>query len=264
MENNCFLIKRSNCMKLKAVSISKIVFIMILFMCTAVIGFSQEGEADGQGNGELTIEELYLSQNVQLQILRGQALSDDRDMKLLALQSIRSMIEDGGVSGDNPGVLTVLEALANEGTRRQVRSGVVVTNNYPMVRKEAANLLGEIGGERSRGILLDIMANDPEPMVLSEAVYSLGAIGVTDETDIGQMLATMSWTLNNQTESQTPDNNFAYAALLAVEKLANKLGGIEDPEIINSLLNVASGNYIRAVRLKAIDVIYKMRQGSGS
>jgi hypothetical protein len=110
---------------------------------------------------------------------------------------------------------------------------------------------------------MDIMANDPEPMVLSEAVYSLGAIEVSDETDIGKMLATMSWALNNQTESQTPDNNFAYATLLAVEKLSNKIGGIEDPEIINSLLEVASGNYIRTVRLKAIDVIYKMRQSTG-
>jgi hypothetical protein len=132
-----------------------------------------------------------------------------------------------------------------------------------MVRKEAANLLGQIGGERSRAILVDIMANDPEPMVLSEAVYSLGTIEIDDDSDLGQMMATISWSLNNQTERATPDNNFAYATMLAIEKISQKIGGIQDPEVINALLGVASGNYIRTVRLKAIDVIYEMRKGSG-
>ncbi|MFP4384247.1 MAG: HEAT repeat domain-containing protein [Spirochaetia bacterium] len=248
-------------MKQKLSLSSKIV--MLIFLCLIIPLAAAAQEEEEEEEQDLTIEELYLSQNVELQILRGQALSDDRDMKLLALQSIRSMIEEGGLSSENPGVLTVLEALANEGTRRQVRSGVAVTNNYPMVRKEAANLLGQIGGERSRTILLDIMANDPEPMVLSEAIYSLGAIEIDDDADVGQMMATISWALNNQTEKATPDNNFAYATLLAVEKISQKIGGIQDPEVINALLGVASGNYIRTVRLKAIDVIYEMRKGSG-
>lgn len=246
-------------MKQKLSLSSKIVMVFVLCLIIPFSAAAQEEEEEQ----DLTIEELYLSQNVELQILRGQALSDDRDMKLLALQSIRSMIEEGGLSADNPGVLTVLEALAHEGTRRQVRSGVVVTNDYPMVRKEAANLLGQIGGERSRAILVDIMANDPEPMVLSEAVYSLGTIEIDDDSDLGQMMATISWSLNNQTERATPDNNFAYATMLAIEKISQKIGGIQDPEVINALLGVASGNYIRTVRLKAIDVIYEMRKGSG-
>jgi len=77
-----------------------------------------QDEGDDEQAADQTIEELYLSQDIELQIVRGQALSNDREMKLLALQTIRQMVQDGSLSEDNPGLFTVLESLATEGTAR--------------------------------------------------------------------------------------------------------------------------------------------------
>ena len=203
-----------------------------------------------------TIEDLYLSQDIELQIIRSQALSSDREMKMLALQSIRAMIDDGSIDRDNPGMLIVLEALATEGTMRQVRSGNTVMNNFPDVRRMAANLLGEVGGERAKVALMSVVAEDNEPMVLAEAVYALGVIGMNDNNEVTAQIVRM---LQFQNARTLPDNNLAYAALLSLEKIAGATGGIRDPEVVNVLLDVAGGPYIRSVRLKAIDVIYALR-----
>ncbi|WP_455381980.1 HEAT repeat domain-containing protein [Salinispira pacifica] len=217
---------------------------------------SSSGSGGSGSNKDVTIEQLYLSQDIELQILRSQATSNDRQVQMLALQTIRSMSQDGSIQ-NNPGVGAVLQALATEGLQRQVREGNQIVNNYPDVRREACNLLGEMGGTAAKDTLLTVLLEDKEPMVVAEAVYALGKIGINDNNDVASHIA---WVLNHETAKAAPDNNLAFACLLAVEKLSAKTGGVSDPEVINALLNVASGNYIRDVRLKAIDVIYKLRK----
>ena len=233
---------------------------LLLFVTLLIPAQNQEGDGEGDGEeADQTIEELYLSQDIELQIIRGQALSNDREMKLLALQSIRDMVEDGSLSQDTPGMFTVLEALATEGTARQVRSGGGVINNYPDIRRQATALLGDVGGERAKEVLIDVLQEDPETMVLSEAVYALGRIGINDDNRTVQHIVRV---LQVQNASETPDNNLAYASLLALEKIANAQGGLSDPEAINVILEVAGGTYIRTVRLKAVDVLSNLRSGS--
>ena len=218
-------------------------------------GTSSTGSSSGS-NKDVTIEQLYLSQDIELQILRSQASSNDRQIQMLALQSIRSMGQDGN-SKNNPGVSAVLQALATEGLQRQVREGNVVANNFPDVRREACNLLGDMGGQQAKDTLLTVLLDEKEPMVLAEAVYALGKIGLNDNNDVASHISRV---LNHETAMVAPDNNLAFACMLAIEKLGAKTGGVSDPEVINALLNVASGNYIRDVRLKAIDVIYNLRK----
>jgi HEAT repeat protein len=218
-----------------------------------------QNQAEGEQPAEQTIEELYLSQDIELQIIRGQALSNDREMKLLALQTIRQMVQEGSLSEDNPGLFTVLESLATEGTARQVRSGGAVINNYPDIRRQATQLLGEVGGDRAKEVLIDVLQDDPETMVLSEAVYALGVIG---ENDDNRAIRHITRVLSVQNASETPDNNLAYASLLAIEKIAQSQGGLSDPEAINAILGVAGGSYIQAVRLKAVDVLSNLRSRS--
>ena len=245
-----------------------IMAVMMIAVVAAVTGQQSEQQSDQQSADEQgdeqssprTIEELYLSQDIELQIIRSQAISPDREMKMLALQSIRNMVEDGALGGDNPGLFVVLESLALEGTAREVRSQGRVTNNFPEVRRQAAGLLGEVGGQEARQALVQILREDPEPMVLSEAVYALGNgdIEVTDET-----LTYVVDVLSRSNTSETPDNNLAYAALLSLDKMAAKRGGISDPEILDAVLNVATGSYIRTVRLKALDTLDKLRGEEG-
>lgn len=234
----------------------KLVLVVIVVLSLFLGGniFGQSG--DGSQREEQTIEELYLSQDIELQIIRGQALSNDRDLKFLALQSIRSSVEDGTLTEENPGLFVILQALATEGTARQVRSEGAVINNYPEIRRQSAQLLGEIGGERSQQVLLTILQEDPEPMVLAEAVYALGTIGINDDNETLENIVFM---LRRENAREAPDNNLAFASLLALEKIAESQGGISDPEAINVVLEVAAGAYVRDVRLKAIDVINKLR-----
>jgi HEAT repeat protein len=236
--------------------LSVLVLTVVVLASPAAFSQNQEG---GDQPAEQTIEELYLSQDIELQIVRGQALSNDREMKLLALQTIRQMVEDGSLTEDNPGLFTVLEALATEGTARQVRSGGAVINNYPDIRRQAAQLLGEVGSPRAREVLIDVLQEDPETMVLSEAVYALGTIGDNEDN---RTIRHITRVLTVQNAAEAPDNNLAYASLLAMEKIAQAQGGLSDPEDINAILGVAGGSYIQAVRLKAVDVLSNLRSRS--
>ncbi len=226
---------------------------LIALLCLLTTGLAaQEDESAGR-----TIEELYLSQDLEIQIMRSQALADDREMKLLALQTIRDMVE-GGRSAD--GVYPILESLATEGSARQVRSNGAVINNFPEIRRQATQLLGEVGGEQAKDSLVRIMLTDPEPMVLAEAAYALGEIGINDNSEVSDSLVQ---TLLVENANPTPDNNLAFAIILALESLSEASGGLADPEVLNVLLETASSPYIRAVRRRAVEAIVSMRDHGG-
>ncbi|MCF7938869.1 MAG: HEAT repeat domain-containing protein [Spirochaetales bacterium] len=229
------------------------IFLALILALTLPV-FAQEDE---EGEQEKTIEELYLSRNAEVQIVRYQANSQDRDTKMLALQTLRSMHEAGRIDPDDPLVMNVVDNLASEGVDRQIRENKRVTNYFPEIRRQAAGLLGDIGGELAVQSLRDIMTSDPEPMVLSEAAYALGKIG-SDQS--GEATEVIAWALNRENSKRKPDDNFAFAALLATEKLAESNGGLNDPELFDAILEINSANYIKTVKLKAIDVIYNLRQ----
>lgn len=227
-------------------------FAFLIVMPLIVVAQDREEESAGR-----TIEELYLSQDLEIQIMRSQALADDREMKQLALQSIRSMVESGR---QNDGVYVILESLATEGSARQVRSNGAVINNFPEIRREATELLGQVGGEQAKDSLVRIMRDDPEPMVLAEAAYALGQIGLNENNEVSDSLVQ---TLLFENASATPDNNLAFAIILALENLSAANGGLADPEMIGALLETASSPYIRTVRRRAVEAIINMREHGG-
>jgi deoxyhypusine monooxygenase len=47
-----------------------------------------------------------------------------------------------------------------------------------VLRVHAVCILAEIGGERSLGVLGDVLMHDPDPLVRHEAAFSLGQIGL--------------------------------------------------------------------------------------
>lgn len=236
------------------------VLLMFLILCfIGAAGWAQDGGEQDQGPA--TIEELYLSQDIELQILRSQALASDRESKLLALQSIRSMVESGAISPQNDGAFIILQSLAGEGTFREVRSGGRVINNFPEIRREATSLIAEIGGETAKEVLVRIAREDDEPMVLAEAVYGLGTIGLNENNEVSGQIVQV---LQIENASETPDNNLAFASILALEKLASQAEPPLDPEIVSVLLETASAPYIRTVRRRAIEAIVNIREQLGS
>lgn len=231
---------------------------MLLLMAAALAGAQ-----DSRSNRVPTIEELYLT-NPWVMSVREQALSLDADIKLQALSDIEKRMADGKLPGDEEqSVQAILVGLAREGTRYGVVEERRLVNYYPMVRRKAAELLGRLGSETAdegvRNIamtsLVDILIFDGEVMVKAEAVYALGVIGDGADGFIAEVLAD---SIRKQT-AVAPDNNYAYAAALAIEKLADKNKGMRDFRAYTTLVTIMQGNYTRKVKDKAYEVLQKIR-----
>ena len=232
-------------------------FIIIAILMVVLINFSIFPQDDSQTNQEreITVEELYL-RNIEFQILKEKAFAGGRDMKLQALDDLEDMIEGDRVMDDNSQIAFVLEYLAFEGTTRKVRMSNRLVNDFPEVRRKASELLGQIGGERAKDVLLTVLLQDEEPMVKSQAAYSLGLIGINNNEEVGRIMAHV---LNGMTNTN-PDNNFAFATLYAFEKIAEKNNGIRDALVFQSIIGVAQGNYIDIVKSKALQLLDSMKQ----
>ncbi|QEN07538.1 HEAT repeat domain-containing protein [Oceanispirochaeta crateris] len=202
---------------------------------------------------EQTIEELYLKSQVKVKIIKAEADSVDRDMKMIAIQDIEKMISDGDVDPDNREMVGILSSLGTEGISNQVIEQGAVINNFPMVRKEAVRLLGEVGGDFARESLITVLLTDNEPMVLAEAVVAISKVGTDDN---GVAMAVLADAMRSQT-ALNKDNNFANAFILAVENLADDSDGIDDIRVFEELTKIADprSGYITVVRKKAFELL---------
>jgi HEAT repeat protein len=203
---------------------------------------------------ELTVEELYL-RDIEFQILSEKAFSTDPELKLSVLDEIEKTIQDGQVKDRNK-VEFVLEYLAMEGTARRVRENARLINYFPEVRRRAANLLGQLGGEGARNALISVLVIDDEPMVKAEAAYALGVIGMNEGS--GTVRAIL-YTLERENPAQ-PDNNLGYAICLALEKIAKKNNGIKEADAYRALVRIAQGPYIRTVKQKALETLEELKK----
>lgn len=222
------------------------IVVVVALLGVVQIGFAQDTE--------LTIEELYL-QNAEIRIIREQTASEDRELKLLALENIQELLDAGKLSTGAPEAHFVLDYLSGEGIDHQVRENRRLINYYPEVRRRAVNLLGQLGGENSQATLVSVLYNDIEPMVIAEAAYALGQLGNNEDNQVSQAIANVILIH----DSVTPDNNFAFASLLSFEKLAAANGGLDDASAFEAIIRIAQGNYIKKVRLKAVQVLDKLR-----
>ena len=84
--------------------------IILLIAILLALGFNSVVAQQGDSR-ELTIEELYL-QNAEIRIIREQAASQDRDMKLMALENIQEMLDDGKLSSGAPEAHFILDYLS--------------------------------------------------------------------------------------------------------------------------------------------------------
>jgi hypothetical protein len=111
----------------------KAVLLVLFAMLVATTLAAQQGTS-----GELTIEELYL-QNAEIRIIREQAITQDREMKMLALENIQEMLYNGKLAGDTTAreAHVILDYLAGEGLTRMIRENHRLINYYPEVRRQA-------------------------------------------------------------------------------------------------------------------------------
>jgi len=222
-----------------------VLLIMSVFAVSTVIAQSNSGS-------EMSVEESYLQNTMELMIIRETARATNRESKLIALDYIGDAIERGNTSDD---IRQTLEFLSREGRRTVARENGRVMNNFPDVRRQAARYLGQIGTEEARDALLEICQFENEPMVLQEAIKSLGDIGLNDNNET---IANIAWVMR-RFDTLNPDNLMAIATIDAFEKIARKNGGISSPEAIQTLIRISEGQYIRPVQERARQLIAELR-----
>lgn len=232
---------------------------IFLFSAIIVLSIVPCWAQTGSG-GERTVEESYLQDPLEIMIIREQAYADSKDMKLIALQYIRQSLDEGR---GGPEIQKALEYLATETTATIIRSGGVgrILNNYPDVRREACLILGDTKTIEAKDALLKVVLGDNEPMVIAAAIRSIGKIGINEGDDVTQAISFII----NRFDILNPDNSLAFESLVAFEALANADGGLKDPAAIRAIIKLADGNYVTPVKIKAKDLLSKLRKmGSSS
>jgi hypothetical protein len=204
-------------------------------------------------NREMSVEESYLQESVELMIIREQSRAESRDMKLVALEYIGDAIDRGNTGEE---IRSSLEYLGTEGIVNQTRENGRLVNNYPDVRTKAATYLGELGTEEAKTTLIKMCLADNEPMVLTEVVKSPAKIGIDNNNETANAI---SWIVT-RFDVLNPDNLLALSALEAYEKLAEANGGIKDPSAIRTIIRIAEGNYIKPVQQRAKQVLMDLRK----
>lgn len=197
----------------------------------------------------LTIEQLYLEEGLGIQVLRSQALSSRRENKENALETMRGLVEDGQIAANDSGYIAILRVLATDGSSYQVRTGGRVIYNYPDIRRDAVELLGEIGGEQAIHIIREVLRYERDVMVLSQAIHAVGQTGLDGE---GAMTRLIGRILIRENAQRYPDMNLMYVTLRTIEALAlEDTEGLASTELIDNLIMISTGPYNSILRDQA-------------
>jgi len=226
----------------------------VVFVVTSVMVMGQAtSRSRNPGDQEMSVEQSYLQESVELMIIREQSRAESRDMKLVALEYIGDAINRGNRGAE---IRAALEYLAMEGVLNQTRENGRLVNNYPDIRTRAATYLGELGTPEAKDTLIKMVLVDNEPMVITEAIKSLAHIGLNENDETANAIA---WIVTRY-DVLNPDNLLALSAIEAFEKIAAANGGIKDPSAIRTLIRIAEGNYIRPVQERAKEALMELRR----
>jgi HEAT repeat protein len=225
-----------------------------LFIAVSSIVVAQSANRPGLSSAdrEMSVEQSYLQESVELMIIREQSRTDSRDMKFVALEYIGDAINRGNKSDD---IRAALEYLSLEGVLNTSRENGRVINNFPDVRKQAATYLGQLGTPEARVTLLKMVEKEKEPMVITEVIRSLGIIGNNDNNEVTR---TISWYVNRFHELN-PDNFMALSALDAFARIAAANNGLRDRAAVDTIIKISEGPYILPIRDKAKALLEDLR-----
>jgi len=198
------------------------------------------------------------------------ARSDDPSIKAQALDFLAPLIHSGEITADSPGALSLLSALASQGTREQLRKGATIANDYPILRARAVELLAQIGGADALSEVKQICISDPSPDVRAAAVVAVVRLTPEPTRDEISMLRELLASNN----ARWRDDRLALATLDAVATVYTaarrpEVPGIKnpvytapdlrDPGLFQAVAEVALGSYASQVRARAIEVMNLIR-----
>jgi hypothetical protein len=213
-------------------------------------------QAVAQGT-EMSVEESYLQEAIDLQVIKEYAKTSSREEKVFALEYVGGQIEAGKVNDMMRGIL---EDMAMDGVLNKVRENGRVVNNFPDIRLETVKLLGKISTKESKDSLIRVCNLENEPAVLTEAINGLANIGINDNDDVIRAIRLVFYNFDSYTP---PDMRLASAILDACDVFAQK--GSTDSYIVSMIMRIAvNQNYIHPVRQRARALLDKLIKSSSS
>ena len=225
----------------------------VIFAVLTVMASAQTRPGLTTGAPEMTVEQSYLQESIELMIIREQSRGEGREMKLEALDSIGNAISRGNRSAE---IHSALEYISFEGIINPTRLEGRVINNHPDLRARAATYLGQLGTPEATNTLVRMVSADNEPMVITEAIKSLGIIGSNSNEVV---VNTIAWTVN-RFNTLNPDNQLVISAIEAFEKISAANGGQISPTAVQTLIRISEGSYTRNVQERARIALSDMRR----
>jgi HEAT repeat protein len=227
-------------------------FSILIITAVIIVSTAAAQSNSSARNNEMTVEESYLQESIEMMIIRETARAYSREQKMVALEYINAALDRGSTNDE---IRQTLEFLSREGRMNQARENGRLMNNFPEVRRQSAKYLGKMGTEEAKQSLLEICTFENEPMVLQEAIKSLGDIGLNDNNETVTHIAWIMTRFN----STNPDNLMALATIDAFEKIARKNNGISAPEVPRVLTLIAEGQYVTPVKERARQLLAELR-----
>jgi outer membrane protein assembly factor BamB len=189
-------------------------------------------------------------------LLRELAWADSEQLKTMALQQIEAHLEGERYLAVH--LLTIEEVLgylAGEGVIYRNRQSDMLYESYPDIRREACRLLGELGSEGARAVLLQVMASEDDTVIRTAAVDALGAVGYDPDGELGRAI------LNRVGEGE--DERFFLSCAASLYRLITSAGGRAHPDSYRALGTLAGVGVFPAVRERAAGYLSELARRWG-
>ncbi len=223
-------------------------FALFVVVTSAGLRAQQQGQQTGSETEETLREQ-------RAYLLNLMSFSSDATEARLALQSLAQLVEDGQLSRDDSLLIEALTRLAQRGTALKIYDGKgnVLNNDY-VVRSDACNFLGKLGGDRAVGGLIAVMQSDIEPVVVAVAMESLVKALPEGSPTLIRMLTEVFYSYHTSHQDNTLARSFLYAA---AEYGANSNGKLLSPYLLQAVHDMSTPNsaYITSLRIKARSLI---------
>ena len=225
------------------------------FICAQNKDAANKGSKSGESDSMITVEQAYLN-SIEGVMIKEMVAAEGRDSKLVALQYIEEALNEGRKTEE---IQTALSTLATTGLSTVVREDGRVINNYPEIRRKACELLGQMGTDQAKDVLVTVMYTDNEPSVITAAVKSLGTIGKNDNDEVFTMI---NW-IARKFDTVNPTSSLALEILNTFEKMSGSIANKKD--MFETIMRIANNySYVTPVRTRAHEVMRNISNVNGN
>jgi outer membrane protein assembly factor BamB len=174
-----------------------------------------------------------------------------RESKLMAA----AIMEDQILVNESiqPYLSVLLASLASEGTVRTELELGRVLNDFPEIRRAAAELLGQVGTLQSGDLLIRLLTYEYDSAVQRAMIRALGAL-MSDRT--GMATAAISTAvLSDLRGGREPDSRMALEVLRSIAAIHKYNGEMPHELGHEALFEIYRGDYPKYVRERALEVM---------